>query len=118
MCGTVDKESPIQAVCGQAARTDLRGGPLAREVPTATVANGDEFPGACGNYRGAEGAVLMSLDESDPEVKRRQSAFAQALADLGWSDGRNMLMDLRWAGGDTIGCERSRRSWSACNPIS
>jgi hypothetical protein len=33
---TLDTESPIQALCGKAASTDLRGGPLAREVPTAT----------------------------------------------------------------------------------
>src|SRR6516165_4491253 len=44
--------------------------------------------------------VLMGLDENDPEVKLRQSAFTQALADLGWTDGRNIRMDLRWAGGD------------------
>jgi len=45
--------------------------------------------------------VLMALDENDPEVKLRRSAFTQALADLGWTDGRNIRMDLRWAGGDT-----------------
>jgi putative ABC transport system substrate-binding protein len=45
--------------------------------------------------------VLMPFDESDPEPKRRVSAFMQALADLGWTDGRNSRMDLRWAGGDT-----------------
>jgi putative tryptophan/tyrosine transport system substrate-binding protein len=28
------------------------------------------------------------------------SAFTQALEDLGWTDGRNVRMDLRWAGGD------------------
>ncbi len=33
--------------------------------------------------------------------KTRLSAFTQALADLGWTDGRNVRMDLRWAGGDT-----------------
>src|SRR5215467_344830 len=44
--------------------------------------------------------VLMSFDENDPEGKRRYSAFTQALADLGWSDGRNVRMDLRWYGGD------------------
>jgi putative ABC transport system substrate-binding protein len=27
--------------------------------------------------------------------------FAQALADLGWTDGRNVRMDVRWGGGDT-----------------
>src|SRR5215467_966669 len=44
--------------------------------------------------------VLMPFDENDPESKRRLSAFTQALADLGWTDGRNMRMDLRWASGD------------------
>jgi putative tryptophan/tyrosine transport system substrate-binding protein len=42
--------------------------------------------------------VLMGLDENDPEAKRRYSGFAQALADLGWTDGRNARMDLRWGG--------------------
>jgi putative ABC transport system substrate-binding protein len=45
--------------------------------------------------------VLMGLDENDPEGKLRYSAFTQALADLGWTDGRNVRMDLRWAGSDT-----------------
>jgi putative ABC transport system substrate-binding protein len=44
--------------------------------------------------------VLVSGDEDDPEVKRRHSAFTQALADLGWTDGRNVRMDVRWASGD------------------
>ena len=44
--------------------------------------------------------VLLSLDENDPLVKPRVSAFTQALADLGWTDGRNVRMDLRW-GRDT-----------------
>jgi putative ABC transport system substrate-binding protein len=29
------------------------------------------------------------------------SAFTQALADLGWADGRNLRMDVRWWGDDT-----------------
>jgi putative ABC transport system substrate-binding protein len=44
--------------------------------------------------------VLMSYDEDDLEVKRRVSAFTQALAGLGWTVGRNVRMDLRGAGGD------------------
>jgi putative ABC transport system substrate-binding protein len=44
--------------------------------------------------------VLMGLDENDPEAKRRHSAFTRALADLGWTDGRNVRTDLRWYGGD------------------
>jgi len=44
--------------------------------------------------------VLMPFDENDPEGKRRVSAFTQALSDLGWTDGRNLRMDLRWWGED------------------
>ena len=44
--------------------------------------------------------VLMAGDENDPESKPRISAFTRALAGLGWTDGRNMRMDLRWGGGD------------------
>jgi putative ABC transport system substrate-binding protein len=44
--------------------------------------------------------VLMPGDENDPELKRRYSAFTQALANLGWTDGRNVRMDLRWHGDD------------------
>src|SRR5262250_348672 len=44
--------------------------------------------------------VLMSYDEDDPEVKARISAFTQVLAALGWTDGRNVRMDLRWRGDD------------------
>src|SRR5215475_15330481 len=45
-------------------------------------------------------AVLIGDDENDPEQKRRFSAFTQALADLGWTDGRNLRMDIRWTGGE------------------
>ena len=44
--------------------------------------------------------VLMPPDENDPEGKRRVSAFTQALAGLGWTDGRNVRMDLQWWGDD------------------
>src|SRR5215470_14005842 len=44
--------------------------------------------------------VLMTGDENDPVYKSYLSAFTQALADLRWTDGRNVRMDLRWGGGD------------------
>ena len=44
--------------------------------------------------------LLGSLDENDPDEKARFSAFTQALADLGWTDRRNLRMDLRWYGDD------------------
>jgi putative tryptophan/tyrosine transport system substrate-binding protein len=44
--------------------------------------------------------VLQGGDENDPAIKPRVSAFTQALADLGWTDGRNVRMDLRSTGPD------------------
>ena len=42
--------------------------------------------------------VLISGDEKDPVLKTYVSAFTQALAGLGWTDGRNVRMDPRWGG--------------------
>jgi putative ABC transport system substrate-binding protein len=44
---------------------------------------------------------LMGRDENDPVAKIMVSAFTQALAELGWTDGRNVHIDLRRWGGDT-----------------
>jgi putative ABC transport system substrate-binding protein len=44
--------------------------------------------------------VLMPYDENDPEGKLRYSSLTQALSDLGWTDGQNVRMDLRWYGDD------------------
>ena len=44
--------------------------------------------------------ALMSSDENDPLANPIFSAFIQALADLGWTDGRNVRMDVRWGGAD------------------
>jgi putative ABC transport system substrate-binding protein len=44
--------------------------------------------------------VLLAGDENDPRGKTIFSAFTQALADLGWIDGRNLRMDVRWYGDD------------------
>jgi putative ABC transport system substrate-binding protein len=44
--------------------------------------------------------VLMPGDENDPVWKTIISAFTQAFAGLGWTDGRNVRMDLRWYGDD------------------
>jgi putative ABC transport system substrate-binding protein len=44
--------------------------------------------------------VLMNLALGDPEGEARIAAFLQGLHDLGWTDGRNVRIDYRWAGGD------------------
>jgi putative ABC transport system substrate-binding protein len=46
--------------------------------------------------------VLMDKDESDPEGRGRLSAFMQVLSELGWTEGRNLRMGVRWnPAGDT-----------------
>jgi putative ABC transport system substrate-binding protein len=47
--------------------------------------------------RGQRVGVLMAPDETDPQGKARFSAFTQRLAELGWTEGRNLRMDVRWA---------------------
>jgi putative ABC transport system substrate-binding protein len=44
--------------------------------------------------------MLMTFDEKDPAPKTYVSAFTQALAGLSWTDGRNVRLDIRWAGAD------------------
>jgi putative ABC transport system substrate-binding protein len=47
--------------------------------------------------------VLMSLAADDKEGQARIDAFVQGLRELGWIDGRNVQIDIRWAaGGDRI----------------
>ena len=40
--------------------------------------------------------VLMGFEESNLEAKAFLSAFTQGLAELGWTDRRNLQMDVRW----------------------
>jgi putative ABC transport system substrate-binding protein len=42
--------------------------------------------------------MLMSGDEADPELQSRVAAFRQALERRGWSEGRNIRIDIRFAG--------------------
>ena len=42
--------------------------------------------------------VLIPLAADDPEGKTRLAAFLQGLQQLGWADGRNVRIDIRWAG--------------------
>ena len=44
--------------------------------------------------------VIGVLDKDDPEAKARMAVFQQALAALGWTEGVNVRIDYRWAGGD------------------
>ena len=44
--------------------------------------------------------VLQPTAENDPETQSRIKAFRQGLAALGWTEGRDILIDYRYAAGD------------------
>ena len=44
--------------------------------------------------------LLMSQFESDPEGQARVRAFLDGLQQLGWADGRNVHIDIRWTAGN------------------
>jgi putative ABC transport system substrate-binding protein len=43
--------------------------------------------------------ILVGRTESDPEAQGRVTAFVQGLDGAGWTEGRNIRIDIRWAGG-------------------
>jgi hypothetical protein len=49
--------------------------------------------------------ALMDTDESNAEGQARIAAFRQGLQQLGWTEDRNIQIDLRWGGGNV---ERTR----------
>src|SRR5215831_5753355 len=42
-------------------------------------------------------AILMPFAETDPEIQRWLTAFAEALRQSGWIEGRNIRIDTYWA---------------------
>jgi putative tryptophan/tyrosine transport system substrate-binding protein len=44
--------------------------------------------------------MLTGQPEADPENASQLAAFRQALGKFGWSEGRNLLIDIRWGAGD------------------
>ncbi len=54
----------------------------------------------------AKGGLLMTLAADDAEGQARVAAFLQGLQQSGWTDGRNVRIDIRWGASDP---DRSRR---------
>ena len=51
-------------------------------------------------------AVLMGVDAADASAQARVAAFRASLAELGWTEGGNLRLDVRWTSGDP------RRMWA------
>lgn len=51
--------------------------------------------------------VVMGIAETDPEAQPRLAALRKGLADLGWNEGRNIQLEIRWTAGDLDRTQRS-----------
>ena len=49
--------------------------------------------------------VLIGLEESDPEGRRWADALVTSLQKLGWKQGENLQIEMRWGGSDTARIE-------------
>jgi putative ABC transport system substrate-binding protein len=61
-------------------------------------------------------AVLHSLAESDAEAQSWVKAFMQGFKALGWTDGLNVRIEVRWAGGEIRDIERLGKELLDLNP--
>ncbi|MFL6796293.1 MAG: ABC transporter substrate-binding protein [Xanthobacteraceae bacterium] len=60
--------------------------------------------------------VLMSTGADDPESQLRLLALAQALQGAGWTVGRNLRIETRWAAGDAARIRRYTAELLALSP--
>ena len=60
--------------------------------------------------------VLMASTADDPESQARIAAFVRALKQLGWTDGRNMRIDTRWATSNADDLRRHATELAALAP--
>jgi putative ABC transport system substrate-binding protein len=60
--------------------------------------------------------VLMHTSSSDPESKARVAELLRVLRELGWTEGRNVQIDYRWADGDTARAYAFAKELSGLQP--
>src|ERR1700682_1543771 len=61
--------------------------------------------------------VLLGLAANDPEGQARLGAFLQALQQLGWADGRNIQILLRFTEGDADRARAYAEEFVALAPV-
>ena len=60
--------------------------------------------------------VLMAYPESDPEGQAWVAAFREGLQKLGWTEGRNVQIETRWAAADVEAMQRFAKEFVAQQP--
>jgi putative tryptophan/tyrosine transport system substrate-binding protein len=60
--------------------------------------------------------VLMHLAEDDPDGQKRLTAFQQGLQEAGWTVGRNVAIEVRWAAADVESMKRFAKELAAHQP--
>ena len=60
--------------------------------------------------------ALMSFAENDPEGQARIAAFREKLRSLGWIEGRNINVVIRWATGSAESIQRSAKELVTLQP--
>jgi putative tryptophan/tyrosine transport system substrate-binding protein len=53
--------------------------------------------------------VLMAYDDEEPQAKAWLEVFLRGLRELGWAEGRNLRIDIRWTAGSLERMQRSAK---------
>jgi hypothetical protein len=86
-----------------------------REFITLLCGVAVAWPGAARGQQPARRiGVLMNGAQNDAEVQARLTAFLDGLQQLGWTDGRNVRIDTRWA--SDVGANRAAEELVALGP--
>jgi putative ABC transport system substrate-binding protein len=97
MSGTV-----YECIGSVSKRDEMQFGPLTRRELIALSGAATALPRAAQAQQAGERrvGVLMGMVENDPEARLRIAAFRQGLREIGWTEGRNIHIELRWAADD------------------
>ena len=60
--------------------------------------------------------LLQGLTADDPVAQANNAAFVQGLQQLGWTDGRNVHIDFRWAAGNVADMRKNAAELVALAP--
>src|SRR5215204_2229300 len=60
--------------------------------------------------------VLMPAAADDLDIQADAAAFVEGLGRLGWTDGRNVRIDIRWSGSNPTGISKSAVELAALAP--